>query len=233
MSKQKEIVSMFDSIAKSYDLVNKILSFGVDKKWRNEAVKESFKFLNQVDIKILDVACGTGDMVKNWIENSNKYNKKIKIKGIDPSEEMLNIAKKKFPDIEFIQNYATELLFDNDNFDVVSISFGIRNIIETQKAMDEFYRILKRKGILLILEFTKSDKKNKFRNYVDFYTEKLSPIIGGFLSKNQKAYKYLPDSIQNFYTQDQLCKMLEKTGFEIKKIKSFNFGQVSMFIAQK
>lgn len=131
MSKQKEIVSMFDSIAKSYDLVNKILSFGVDKKWRNEAVKESFKFLNQVDIKILDVACGTGDMVKNWIENSNKYNKKIEIKGIDPSEEMLNIAKRKFPDIEFIQNYATELLFDNDNFDVVSISFGIRNVIET------------------------------------------------------------------------------------------------------
>ena len=233
MSKQKEIVSMFDSIAKSYDLVNKILSFGIDKKWRNEAVKESFKFLNQVDIKILDVACGTGDMVKNWIEISNKYNKKIEIKGIDPSKEMLNIAKKKFPDIEFIQNYATELLFDNDNFDVVSISFGIRNIIETQKAMDEFYRILKRKGILLILEFTKSDKKNKFRNYVDFYTEKLSPIIGGFLSKNQKAYKYLPDSIQNFYTQEHLSKMLEKTGFEIKKIKSFNFGQVSMFIAQK
>lgn len=233
MSKQKEIVSMFDSIAKSYDWVNKILSFGVDKKWRNEAVKESFKFLNQVDIKILDVACGTGDMVKNWIENSNKYNKKIEIKGIDPSEEMLNIAKKKFPDIEFIQNYATELLFDNDNFDVVSISFGIRNVIETRKAMDEFYRILKRKGILLILEFTKSDKKNKFRNYVDFYIEKLSPIIGGFLSKNQKAYKYLPNSIQNFYTQDQLCKMLEKTGFDIKKIKNFNFGQVSMFIAQK
>lgn len=99
--------------------------------------------------------------------------------------------------------------------------------------MDEFYRILKRKGILLILEFTKSDKKNKFRNCVDFYTEKLSPIIGGFLSKNQKAYKYLPDSIQNFYTQDELCKMLEKTCFEIKKIKSFNFAQVSMFIAQK
>ena len=146
---------------------------------------------------------------------------------------MLNITQKKFPDIEFIQNYATELLFDNDNFDVVSISFGIRNVIETQKAMDKFYRILKRKGILLILEFTKSDKKNKFRNCVDFYTEKLSTIIGGFLSKNQKAYKYLPDSIQNFYTQDELCKMLEKTCFEIKKIKSFNFAQVSMFIAQK
>jgi len=194
MSKQNEITLMFDSITKSYDLINRILSFGINKWWRKKLIIESFKFINK---------------------------------------EMLNITQKKFPDIEFIQNYATELLFDNDNFDVVSISFGIRNVIETQKAMDKFYRILKRKGILLILEFTKSDKKNKFRNCVDFYTEKLSTIIGGFLSKNQKAYKYLPDSIQNFYTQDELCKMLEKTCFEIKKIKSFNFAQVSMFIAQK
>jgi len=233
MSKQNEIISMFDSIANRYDFINRILSFGIDKKWRKESIKESFKFIKKENIRILDVACGTGDMIENWIKYAKKYNKKIEIKGLDPSSKMLDCAKKKFPDIEFIQNYATELLYDNESFDIVSISFGIRNVIETQKAINEFYRILKQNGILLILEFTKTDKKNRFRNCVDFYTEKISPFIGGVLSHNRNAYKYLPDSIQKFYTQDKLCEMLKKTGFKIKKVKNFNFGQVSMLIVQK
>ncbi len=233
MQKQKEIVSMFDSIAKRYDLVNRVLSFGIDKKWRKESIKESFQFIDKKHIKILDVACGTGDMIKHWILYAKNFDKNIEIIGLDPSREMLNIAKEKLPEIEFVQGFATEIPFENETYDIISISFGIRNILETQKAIDEFYRILKKRGILLILEFTKTDKKNRFRNCVDFYTEKFSPVIGGILSKNKDAYKYLPNSIQNFYTQDKLCEMLEKSDFEIKKVKNFNFGQVSMLIAQK
>jgi len=233
MQKQKEIVTMFDSIAKSYDLVNRVLSFGIDTKWRKEAIKESFNFINKKYIKILDVACGTGDMIKNWIKYAKTFNKNIEIKGLDPSKEMLNIAKEKLPNVDFVLGYATEIPFDNENVDIVSISFGIRNVLETQKAIDEFYRILKPNGILLILEFTKADKKNRLRECVDFYTEKLSPVVGGILSKNKQAYKYLPTSIQNFYTRDELCNMMKKTGFTIKKAKNFNFGQVSMIIAQK
>ncbi len=233
MQKQKEIVSMFDSIARKYDLVNRVLSFGIDKKWRKEAIRKSFEFINKQNIKILDVACGTGDMIKNWIKFSDTFNKDIEAKGLDPSREMLNIAKEKLPDIEFIQGFATEIPFENETFDIISISFGIRNVLETQKAIDEFFRTLKPNGILLILEFTKTDKKNRLRNCVDFYTEKFSPVIGGILSKNKDAYKYLPNSIQNFYTKDELCNMMKNSGFEIKKVKNFNFGQVSMLIAQK
>ena len=233
MQKQKEIVSMFDSIAKSYDLVNRVLSFGIDTKWRKEAIRQSFSFIKKDEIKILDVACGTGDMIKNWIKYAKIFNKKIEIKGLDPSKEMLNIAKEKLPNIQFVLGYATNMPFENESFDIISISFGIRNVIETQKAIDEFYRVLKPNGILLILEFTKADKKNKLRECVDFYTEKFSPIIGGILSKNIKAYKYLPNSIQNFYTKNELCEMMEKSGFLVKKAKNFNFGQVSMIIAQK
>ncbi len=233
MQKQKEIVSMFDSIARSYDLVNRVLSLGVDKIWRKEAIRESFGFIDKKNIKILDVACGTGDMIKNWIKFAKRFNKNVEVKGLDPSREMLNIAKEKLPDIEFIQGFATEIPFENETFDIISISFGIRNVLETQKAMDEFYRILKPKGILLILEFTKADKGNKLRECVDFYTKKFSPIIGGILSKNKEAYTYLPNSIERFYTRDKLCEMMEKSGFKIKKARNFNFGQVSMIIAQK
>ena len=233
MQKQKEIVSMFDSIAKRYDLVNRVLSFGIDKKWRKESIKESFQFIDKKHIKILDVACGTGDMIKHWILYAKNFDKNIEIIGLDPSREMLNIAKEKLPEIEFVQGFATEIPFENETYDIISISFGIRNVLETQKAIDEFYRILKKRGILLILEFTKTDKKNRFRNCVDFYTEKFSPVIGGILSKNKDAYKYLPNSIQNFYTKDELCNMMKNSGFEIKKVKNFNFGQVSMLIAQK
>jgi len=229
MSKQTEIVNMFDSIAKSYDLVNRILSFGIDKQWRKKAILESLELINKENISVLDVACGTGDMIESFL----KYKNDINIIGLDPSKEMLKIAKEKLPNIKFIQGYATDLPFENNTFDIVSISFGIRNVIETQKAIEEFYRVLKPNGILLILEFTKSNGENTLRKCVDLYTQKISPIIGELFSKNKKAYEYLPKSIENFYTKDMLCELIEKEGFIIKKAKNFNFGQVSMIIAQK
>jgi len=229
MSKQTEIVNMFNSIAKSYDLVNRILSFGIDKQWRKKAILESLELINKENISVLDVACGTGDMIESFL----KYKNDINIIGLDPSKEMLKIAKEKLPNIKFIQGYATDLPFENNTFDIVSISFGIRNVVDTQKAIEEFYRVLNKKGILLILEFTKSNGENTLRKCVDFYTNKFSPVIGGLFSKNKKAYEYLPKSIENFYTKDMLCKLIEKEGFVVKKAKNFNFGQVSMIIAQK
>ncbi len=233
MQKQKEIVNMFDSIAKSYDLVNRVLSFGTDKKWRKTAIKETFKNINKNKIKILDVACGTGDMIRNFLKYSKELDKNIDIKGLDPSHEMLKKAKEKLPNIDFILSYATNIPLKDNSVDIVSISFGIRNVLEIQKAIDEFYRILTPGGLLLILEFTKADKKSLFRKCVDFYTHKFSPIIGGTISKNKKAYEYLPNSIEKFYTKNMLCDIIMKSGFKIKKAENFNFGQVSMIIAQK
>jgi len=223
---QKNIIKMFDEIAPSYDLVNRVVSLGSDKIWRKKAIKETLKFLPKKP-KILDVACGSGDMIDEWKKYTNN------ITGLDASGEMLKIAKKRFSNIPFYQGLAQNLPFNNDSFDCLSISFGLRNVVETQKAINEFHRVLKPNGILLILEFTKSEESSLLRDCVDFYSNIILPKIGGIISKNRDAYKYLPNSIQNFYTSKELCKIIKNGYFEIKNVKSFNFRQVNLIIAQK
>ncbi len=222
---QEKIVKMFDEIAESYDVVNRIVSFGSDKLWREKSIKKTLSFTKS-NPKVLDVACGSGDMIEVW----RKYTDDVT--GLDPSKKMLEIAKKRFPDVQFYQGFAQNLPFEESTFDVISISFGIRNVVEIQKAIDEFARVLKKDGVLLILEFTKPDKKSIIRNCIDFYSTKILPKIGGIISGNKEAYEYLPNSIQNFYTLSELCKKLNKK-FEVKEAKSFKLSPASMIIAKK
>ena len=224
--KQNDIIKMFDSIAKSYDLVNRVVSLGIDKKWRVEGVKEAVELIN--GNKILDIACGSGDMIEVWKKFGD-----FEICGLDASEEMLKVAKNRFPEIIFYHALAQNLPCKNASTDVISISFGLRNVVEIQKAIDEFKRVLRKDGIVLVIEFLKPDKKNVLRSLVDFYTNFVLPIIGGLISKNFKAYRYLPSSIDNFYTAGELKEMFEKRGFKLKRFKSFNFSQVGIFIFRK
>lgn len=233
MSKQEEIVSMFDSIAKRYDFVNRVLTFGIDKRWREKSIKDTLELIDKKEVKILDVACGTGDMIEIWQNESKKKNIKATICGLDPSVGMLEVAKNRFLEVKFYHAYATEIPCNNESIDGISISFGIRNVIEIKKAIKEFYRTLKNGGIVLVLEFVKADTPSKFRKCVDFYSNKVLPKIGGILSKNKKAYKYLPNSIENFYTPNELKLLFENEGFKTLKIDSFNFGQVGVFIFKK
>ncbi len=221
---QEKIVKMFDEIASSYDMVNRIVSFGSDKIWREKAIKEVLKYSKE-NPKVLDVACGSGDMIDIWKKYTNN------IIGLDPSKGMLEVAKKRFPEINFYQGFAQDLPFENESFDCLSISFGIRNVVEIDKAIDEFYRVLKKDGILLILEFTKPEKKSTIRNCIDFYSNKILPKIGSIISGNKEAYEYLPKSIQKFYTLNELCKKLSK--FEILEAKNFALSPTSMIIAKK
>ena len=223
---QEKIVKMFDKIANKYDVVNRVVSFGIDKNWRKESVNECFKFIDKKEIIILDVACGTGDMIEIWKKHTHN------IYGIDPSKEMLKVAKNRFPDISFYQNYAVDLPFEDNFADILSISFGLRNVIEVEKAIKEFYRVLKKDGILLILEFTKKDKNSVFRTTIDFYSNKILPKIASFIS-DKEAYEYLPNSIEQFYTKEELIQLLNRNNFKILNTKSFNFSQVSLIIAKK
>ena len=223
--KQQEIVKMFDDIAPTYDFVNKLVSFGIDKKWREEGIKKVFDFITPK--KVLDVACGTGDMIEIW----KTYG--VDICGIDPSKGMLEVARKRFNDVKFYQSYATQMPIENHCADSISISFGIRNVLDIQKAINEFYRVLNDNGIVLIIEFVKPQKSTVFRKAVDFYSNKILPKIGGFVSKNKQAYQYLPASIQHFYTLEELTSLFEKNNFILKYKKTYNFGQVAIIILQK
>ena len=233
MSKQEQIVKMFDSIASRYDFVNRVLTFGIDKKWRQIAIKKTLEVINKPEVKILDVACGTGDMIEIWQKEAYKKGIKAEISGLDPSSGMLEIAKNRFSNLKFYQAYATDIPLESDLLDGISISFGIRNVVEIKKAIKEFYRVLKADGVVLVLEFVRAEKTNKFRKCIDFYSNKFLPKIGGILSKNKEAYEYLPSSIEKFYTPRGLISLFEEQGFKTLKNGSFNFGQVGVFIFKK
>jgi len=227
--KQEDIIKMFDSIAPSYDLVNRVLTFGIDKKWREKAVKKSLEYVRGDKVHLLDVACGSGDMIEAFL----KEKADIEVCGLDASAKMLEIAKKRFQNATFYESYATEIPCEGENFDILSISFGLRNILEIDKALEEFYRVLKKEGIFVILEFTKPEKKSIFREIVDIYSDKILPKIGGAISKNEEAYRYLPESINRFLTQKELIKKVEEKKFKLLYKEAFNFSQVSLLIFKK
>jgi len=235
MSKQEKIVSMFDQIAKTYDLANRVLSMGIDKSWRKVAINKVFNYYSKTSIhKIVDVACGTGDMMMYWQKFANKKGIVVDdIIGVDPSEGMMEVGRKKLPDLEFKKGSATQLPFEDNSVDIISISYGIRNVVERQKALDEFYRVLKSDGIVVILEFTKNDSNSPLAKVTDFYLNTVLPKLGGFISKNKEAYTYLPDSIEDFATTKKLTNELENSQFKIKEVKGFSLNISTMFIAQK
>lgn len=234
MDKQKEIVRMFDEISGSYDLANRVLSFGADIRWRRIACAKSLELLGKERVEIADAACGTGDMLLFWEEVAAKKGVAIADKvGIDPSLGMLEAAQKKLKDTRFICNEAKSLQLESGSVDIVSISYGIRNVIERKEAIEEFKRVLRPGGVLVILEFTKKEHPNLIDRAADFYASKILPYIGGLISGNFKAYRYLPDSIEGFLSTQGLSDELEQAGFEKLFLKG-SLGNVStLFIYQK
>ena len=233
-NKQQKIVQMFDDIAGTYDTANRVLSMGIDIQWRKTACDETFaRYSKPIDL-IVDVACGTGDMMGYWAKQAKKADRQIgKILGVDPSVGMTDVGKQKFPEFEFVISEATKLPLDNEIADILSISYGIRNVVKRQEAFVEFSRVLKTGGYVVILEFTKDDKKGLLFGIKDFYMNKILPKIGGFISKNKEAYEYLPNSIEGFLTASMLQKELDMAGFETEFVKSFSMDISTLVIARK
>lgn len=180
------------------------------------------------------MACGTGDMIDYWQKTAKKAKVEIKnIVGVDPSVGMMEVAKKKLPDVEFIESGAASMPFEESIADIISISYGIRNVVERQKAFNEFARVLKKDGLLVILEFTKNPKENMLDHVKDFYMNKVLPKIGGIISKNKEAYTYLPNSIDEFLTTENLCHELKQAGLEPIYVKGFSMNISTLFIAKK
>ncbi len=235
MDKQTKIVTMFDDIAKTYDVANRVLSFGVDKSWRKDACDKTFDKYNRQEIEfILDVACGTGDMCENWDKRAKLKNIKIsQIIGADPSSGMLSQAKEKGLNASFVQAEAKNLPYDDNSADILSISYGLRNVVDRLEGLKEFHRVLKKDGRVVILEFTKLEKATIMSKLRDFYMKKILPKVGGFLSKNYDAYNYLPNSIEGFLTKEKLIEELKEVGFEIEEAKGYSMDISTLFIAKK
>jgi len=233
--KQEKIVTMFDDIAPTYDRANRVLSMGIDIQWRKKGCDKAFEILGRERLsQVIDVATGTGDLLIYWKEQAAKNAVTIdKYVGIDPSVGMLDVAKEKVDFAEFIEGKAQELPIEDESSDVISISYGIRNVVDRVEALQEFYRALKPNGIVMILEFTKQERSGLLDKVVDFGMKKVLPKIGGFISKNYEAYQYLPESIEEFLTTEMLAKELEEAGFEMKYTKSFSMGISTLLIAQK
>ncbi|WP_415398044.1 bifunctional demethylmenaquinone methyltransferase/2-methoxy-6-polyprenyl-1,4-benzoquinol methylase UbiE [Sulfurimonas sp. CS5] len=233
--KQEKIVSMFDDIAPTYDTANRVMSMGVDKSWRRKACDLAYKYYakDSLDV-IVDVACGTGDMMDFWRSRASILGIAIgEIVGVDPSVGMVDVARKKYPKFNYHISKATEIPLKDANADFLSITYGIRNVVERKKALNEFNRVLKKDGLVIILEFMKNENPSLLGQIRDFYMNKILPKVGGFISKNLEAYEYLPNSIEDFSTVENMQHELENAGFEMLYTKSFSMDISTLLIARK
>lgn len=233
--KQEKIVSMFDDIASTYDTANRVMSMGVDISWRKKACDLSFEYYAKEKIdRVVDVACGTGDMMGYWQKQAQKASIEIdEFIGVDPSNGMVDVAREKFPDFKYHISKATEIPLEDASADFLSITYGIRNVVERQEAFHEFNRVLKKDGLVVILEFMKDENKTVLKKMRDIYMHKILPYVGGFISKNLEAYTYLPDSIESFVTIQGMQKELQKAGFEMVHTQSFSMDISTLLIARK
>ena len=233
--KQEDIIKMFNDIAKTYDLANRVLSMGVDKIWRRSACNMAYNFYGKPKLdKIVDVACGTGDLMIDWENIATKNSIQIEdIVGVDPSVGMMEVGKTKIPHRTFIEAGAESMPLEDETADIISISYGIRNVVKRKEGLQEFARVLKKDGLCVILEFTKNDKNDMGAKLTKFYMNNMMPHIGGLVSKNKDAYTYLPESIENFITTKQMCQELKDVGLEPIFVKGYSLDMSTTFIARK
>jgi len=233
--KQEKIVSMFDNIAPTYDTANRVMSMGVDKSWRRKACDLAYAYYAKDSIdKIVDVACGTGDMMDFWRSRAEKSGIAIgEIVGVDPSQGMVAVAREKFPSFVYHISKATEIPLEDESSDILSITYGIRNVVEREAALKEFNRVLKKDVLVVILEFMKNENPSFLGKIRDFYMNKILPKVGGFISKNLEAYEYLPNSIEDFSTVANMQNELQDAGFEMLYTQSFSMDISTLLIARK
>lgn len=242
--KQKQIVSMFNEIAPSYDKTNRVMSLGIDVSWRVMACKKAFEALGKDKMEcVLDVACGTGDMLWHWNNQAQKSGKQIvQMCGIDPSNGMLEIAKQKLAPLLNDKTHsalsleigeAKALNIESESVDILSIAYGLRNVVALESALDEFVRVLKKGGVLVILEFMNNKDSGFLQQFMRFYTRKILPLVGGVLSRNYTAYKYLPNSIQDFVSAEDLKEKLENRGVVSYFMKGYSANISTLYIGIK
>lgn len=228
--KKPHIREMFDSIAPRYDLLNRVLSGGIDQQWRRKVIKE---VLADKPARILDIATGTADLALLAAGKSDS-----KIVGVDISEEMLDVGRQKIAQRNLAEQIvlqsgdAEKLPFSDRQFDAAMVSFGVRNFEDLDAGLFQIHRILKPGGKLVVLEFSRPSAFPIKQLYA-FYNRFILPVIGRMVSGDSGAYTYLPESISVFPEGADFLAYMERAGFTERKAVRLTFGIASMYVGRR
>lgn len=230
LGKKEQVTKMFDTISDNYDGLNRVISFGIDVKWRKRVVA----ILSKKQPKhILDIATGTGDLAIQMAKTGADS-----IVGLDISPGMLEVGKKKVNEkeladtISMVVGDSENLSFEDNSFDAVTVAFGVRNFENLEKGLSEIRRVLKPSGVLVILE-TAVPEKSPYRQGYRFYTKNILPLIGKLFSKDKSAYTYLSESASVFPCGENFNNILRKIGFIDVTDEPQTLGVASIYIATK
>jgi demethylmenaquinone methyltransferase/2-methoxy-6-polyprenyl-1,4-benzoquinol methylase len=230
LGKKEQVAKMFDTISGNYDSLNRVISFGIDVKWR----KKVLKIVAQSNPKIiLDIATGTGDLAILMSDTNAE-----KIIGLDISAGMLEVGKKKIATknlskrIEMVLADSENMPFEDNYFDAITVAFGVRNFETLEKGLAEILRVLKPDGVFVILETSVPDKTPYKQGY-NFYSKNILPIIGKLFSKDNVAYGYLSESAAAFPYGEALNNILRKVGFIDVVSMPQTFGVATIYTASK
>ncbi len=222
-NKKGLVEGVFDQVYSKYDLMNDFMSLGVHRFWKKSLINMMNPSLGK---NLIDVACGTGDIGKLYLDNTDKDNK---ITCVDPNKGMVGKGKEKlfrYKNINWVISSAEKLPFEDNKFDFYTISFGLRNTKNLNKALSEAYRVLKPGGRYFCLEFSKIQNSNLdfiYKNY-----SKLIPIIGQFVVGEKEPYEYLIKSIDEFINQEELIQLMMNNKFQNCSYRNFSGGIVSI-----
>ena len=229
-SKKEQVTKMFDTISGEYDNLNRVISFGIDIKWRNKVVA----IVNDAKPKnILDIATGTGDLAISLANTTAE-----KIVGLDISPGMLNVGKQKITakkldaKIDMIIGDSENLPFDDNTFDAITVAFGVRNFETLEKGLTDILRVLKPNGTFVILE-TSVPTKTPYKQGYAFHSKVILPLVGKLFSKDKTAYTYLSDSANVFPYGEALNNILRKVGFINVEDLPQTFGVATIYKASK
>jgi demethylmenaquinone methyltransferase/2-methoxy-6-polyprenyl-1,4-benzoquinol methylase len=230
-SKKEQVATMFNNISGTYDFLNHFLSLGIDILWRKKAIKE-LKSLKPKNI--LDVATGTGDFAFESI----KILKPDQIVGVDISSGMLEVAKKKIAQRNLGHIFSVKLgdseklPFSDNQFDAITVAYGVRNYENLEKGLADMFRVLKPGGKIVILEFSKPQQFPIKQTY-NFYFKHITPFFGRLFSKDGRAYSYLPESVAAFPDGKAFTNLMETVGFSQTKQTTLTFGISSIYTGIK
>lgn len=229
--KAGQVEQMFDNIAPTYDLLNHLLSLGIDCRWRRKALDTLKPYKPQ---HMLDVATGTGDFALLAVKRLAPQS----LLGVDLSEGMMNVARKKVEEaglssvISFQKEDCLNLTLPDDTFDAITVAYGVRNFQDLERGLGEMLRVLRPGGRLVIIELT-APRRFPMKQLFWCYSHVVMPLVGRIVSRDSKAYTYLPHTMEVFPQGEEMQKILEKVGYTDVQFKRFTFGLSTLYTAAK